>query len=214
MLYQNNITINPYKVPMKTHYLSFHVIRVTSKYFLDNLQVLIGDQEYRKIRDEKMKAYQGTWNRVNFAIKYMNLVNFQRKKQFYDDIKSMTVKIIQLILLENNEYEYTKEGLANRINKLFPGNYDAILFLLFRGRRGSFDQSCLSLLISEFIRIARSINQTELQWNNVNIDIDKTPTKLCNELYNQFISSPFEPSKIFAEEFVNIFSTETPIDIS
>lgn len=182
-------------------------VRIVSKYFMDNLKSLIGYAEYLKIREEKGSAYQGTWNRINFAIKYFNWIKKYDTQLWKEDMKSLTMKIIQLILLEKSQYEYTKEGLANWFEGFHPGHLNGVLWFLTRGKKGQYCEETLQILIHEFLRIAKTIPQEERIWQKVPIDVNKNSTMLPNEVFNEFIRSPETPTKTFDHEFRKICTT-------
>jgi len=124
----------------------FDKLRAISKFILDNLKSLTPD--YEKIRSSKQEAYQnGTDAMIQFTVLEdflgnLDLVNINTTKEWKDLWKSLTMKFCQLILLVDNQYEYTKEQLAIKTGKLFPEREnltDELLWFLFRGNKGRID---------------------------------------------------------------------------
>jgi len=124
----------------------FDKLRAISKFILDNLKNLTID--YEKIRSSKQEAYQnGTDSMIQFTVSEdflgnLDLVNINNTKEWKDLWKSLTMKFCQLILLVDDQYEYTKEQLAVKTAKLFPEREnltDELLWFLFRGNKGRID---------------------------------------------------------------------------
>jgi len=124
----------------------FDKLRAISKFILDNLKNLTPD--YEKIRSTKQEAYQnGTDAMIQVTVLEdflgnLDLVNINNTKEWKDLWKSLTMKFCQLILLVDNQYEYTKEQLAIKTGKLFPEREnltDELLWFLFRGNKGRID---------------------------------------------------------------------------
>lgn len=126
----------------------FDKLRAISKFILDNLKNLTPD--YEKIRSSKQEAYQnGTDAMIQFTVSEdflgnLDLVNINNTKEWKDLWKSLTMKFCQLILLVDDQYEYTKEQLAINTGKLFPEREnltDELLWFLFRGNKGRIDNT-------------------------------------------------------------------------
>ena len=60
------------------------------------------------------------------------------------------MKIIQLILLKDNIYEYTKDKMAI-LSEGYGFNSEHISYLLFRGKRGTFSESTFQQILSYYI---------------------------------------------------------------
>jgi len=180
-------------------------VRSASKFILDNLQDLIGKELYhRQFRAEKSTAYEGQWRRVHFAIKVIEHIQKFDTVLWYDAMKSLTMKIIQLVLLEKDIQEYTKSGLAKKFDGFFSGHQQGALWFLMRGKQGTYNADTLQLLKDEFVRIAGSIVTKDLQWQNVPMSVNPNPTKLSDNLYNEFTWSPLELTPQFESEFTNL----------
>lgn len=189
-------------------------IRETSKYFLDNFKFFVDRQVYEKYRKEKSKAYDGEWGRVMFAAKCINEITPQYSSppdkhilpKWFDVIKSMTIRFIQLILLENNIYEYSKDELAKHFSEIYQVKYLDIKWFLFRGRFGTYNEKVLELLVSEYSRICSSYKPDEYSWTTIDLDLNLNPTKMSEELYSEFILSPLKPT----DKFIQLFSLFCP----
>jgi hypothetical protein len=168
------------------------------------LKILIGKEEYQNIRDERRKAYQGQWNRVVFATKIFDKIKFIDSVEWIDTMKSLTMKIIQLILLEHDDMEYTKRQLAIKFDQLYNGEYDHIIWFLMRGKEGVFDSKCIELMNREFKRIVDDVVIETLDWKKLQLDTTKNPTLLPDILFQEFIKSPLKPTNVFETEFIRV----------
>ena len=174
-----------------------------AKYILDNLCTFIGDDEYMKERPNKIAAYAGKWNRVIYSLSILDKIIIT-PKNYNDCVKSLTMKIIQLILLEKGEFEYQKYGLARKFDNIFPGHYDHVIYLLMRCKDGSYNPNTCKLLLQEYHRIASSVNVEDPVWINLSLDITHNPTHLSDLIFNEFVKSPLVPTSIFISEFENV----------
>ena len=123
----------------------------TAKFILDHGRVLIGDTEYEKIHNEVKNSFSSE-SKLKLAKYMIKLIKLNKdSKDSKDKIKSLTMKIIQLIIAKrDDDYEYTKEGMALKFAKYYPEYYDGALWLLTRGSRGVYQEECLKILINEF----------------------------------------------------------------
>ena len=199
---------NPVNGPIEVNMIE--KILATSKFILDNLKILIGEKEYAVERENKILAYKGQWSRVDFVLSVLGKINYDNTPGYKNIMKSLVMKIIQLILLERKEYEYTKRGLAEKFNNIFPNNLDNALWFLFRGKEGTYSKECQQLLFNEFERIAMTISRENLIWHKLDLDINNNPTILPNELYHEFLKSPFECNDAFEIGFTH-FSPDKSI---
>lgn len=92
---------------------------------------MVGPKKYKIIRYESRKAYFDSMSRIIFEINILKKIIFSVDKnyKFRSGIKGLFMKIIQIILLEKYEYEYTNEGLAKKIDIIISGTYDSALYL-------------------------------------------------------------------------------------
>ena len=179
-------------------------ILIVSKFILDHLKVLIGKEEYQSIRSERRGAYQGQWNRVIFATKIIDRIKLINTDEWMDTMKSLTMKIIQLILLEHDELEYTKRKMAVKFDKIYKGQYEHILWFLLRGKEGIFNQKSIELMAREFKRIVDDVEIETIEWKPLTLNTMNNPTQLSDKLFQEFIKSPFDPSPLFVSEFIKV----------
>lgn len=90
---------------------------------------------------------------IEFSIKYFENKNFKNKKIEKDFLKKLVMKIIQLLLSYNNIYEYTKIGLAKKLeDKYNIENYEKnALYYLSRGNLGNENNNFIGSLFSYYI---------------------------------------------------------------
>jgi hypothetical protein len=91
-------------------------IKAATKFVLDYMEDLIGPEEYLVERDRRRAAYKSL-DRLPFALHLLEKIQRFDTPEWQSAIKSLTMKIIQLILLERNETEYTKPGLVAKASR-------------------------------------------------------------------------------------------------
>lgn len=179
-------------------------ILIVSKFILDHLKILIGNEEYQKNRMERRQAYQGQLNRVIFATQIVDKIKLINTNEWMDTMKSLTMKMIQLFLLEHNEIEYTKRQMAVKFDEIHKGQYDNVLWFLMRGNEGTYEPKSIELMANEFKRIVNDVEIEILEWKSLTLDTQKNPTLLSDLLFQEFIKSPYEPTSLFVTDFIKV----------
>ena len=177
-------------------------MRSVAKFILDNLELFLGKDQYLKERPNKKLYYAGGWTRVKYSIDISKKIKFIDTDDFKDFIKSLTMKIIQFILLNKEDEEYTKLGLVEKFAVDFPEKKNNILWLLTRGKMGSTEniQECINLLLSQYEKTAFE-NKDNYEWKRFDLDLNINPTLYTDELLKEFLKSPLEPTERFIEQY-------------
>ncbi len=175
-------------------------IRGFAKFFLDHMKDLVGKEQYDKLREHKRVVYAGGWSRIEFVMENLDKIKMLDKPSSKSALKSLTMKIIQIILQTHDEREFTKRGLAKKLDTHHPGTEQKALYHLYRRREGLFDPDFIPFLASEFCRIACE-NHRVLEWIDTDLPWDKNPTILPDHLIQEFIKSPLEPTPEFIKGF-------------
>lgn len=168
--------------------------KTIAKFYLDHLEDISID--YQLIRESKKRAYQTTYDMLEFSktvIGNIDICNLNDKKEWNDTMKSLTMKIIQLILLKNNIYEYTKEGMINQV-KIFGFNEDELTYLLFRGNKG-IKSNIFTRLHDEYVKIL------EEYLNNIDKNIHEILFCDINIHYKNNFKHFFDSPNIATEQF-------------
>jgi len=177
-------------------------VNATAKFILDNMKVLIGKPNFAKERATRRLVYSSTTERLNYAITISDKIMYANTPVWRSAIKSLTMKIIQLMLLDRKErVVYTKKELAAELDRMCPGTMEFAIWLLFRGSQGRFSEDCLKLLIIQFKDIATRNRRDDLEWVKLTMDITMNPTELPDHVIREFVMSPSEPTDKFIEEF-------------
>jgi hypothetical protein len=176
-------------------------INMISKYILNYMEILIGKDDYAIERKNKSDVYAGGWMRVEYSMNIMKKIKLFDNIQWKDAMKSLVMKLIQLILLDNSQTEYRKYDMAMKYDKLYPGQGVSVLWFLTRGTQGEQDMKCLDTLLSEYARICLE-EKNELEWKEFKINNSTNPTILPDTIMKEFFSSPIVPN----DEFKKIFS--------
>jgi hypothetical protein len=191
-------------------------IIATAKFILDYFEILVGKNIYIEERQNRKEAYTGSWTKITYVIdviKRSRLILYSESTEWLNAMKSLCMKIVQIILAENNECEYTKEGLIERFSEIYPNLRNGIEWCLFYGTRGSYNVETINLLFSEYCRIAEINEPIELEWQYV--DINLMPNQfgsLSSELIKEFLKSPLGPTREFEEgiKSLNTLSSLSP----
>lgn len=233
-----NILTSTYQYHEQKYQLDFNItfihstvidrIRAIAKFILDYLDEIVFN--YAEHREERRRVYmQGTENIIKHSVNLIrsfvldpHSLSERRQKKWFDFIKSITMKIIQLILLKDNIYEYTKDKMAI-LSEGYGFNSEHIQYFLFRGKRGTFSESTLQQILSCYIASVEEYFETN---DPITIRFPKESfenhTQMPPELFDEFIKSPnahtehFE--KLWAEyedrhEYQTLFEFDpTPIE--
>jgi hypothetical protein len=177
---------------------------VLAKYFLNFLEFLLPSR-YKELKDEKASAFQGKWNRLDFTLKYLTTITYLDTPSFKDIVKSLTMKILQFLLLEKGILCYTKEGLASYFDR------EPVLFLLTRGKMGTYNQQTLPYLCKKFVKHASKLEREVLVWKDLSMNLSN-PTLLSDSLYEDFLLHPEEPTAWFCQEFKQFGKIDNIVD--
>ena len=201
-------------------------LRGFSKYVMDNMKEMLGLDIYAKLRSTKANCYLNIQERNIFSIKVLRMVNWSSLFETIDGvslIKSMTMKICQLIMHNNNLFAHTKKEIAQIASTLIPISYNNLIFLLTRKTLGHLESSItvdnlftilidnVEQTINELINkyVWQSINANSYVDNSIGLDDGQ------KQMLEEFIKSPAEPNKnlitLLNEQLTKITATTTAI---
>lgn len=201
------------KYPCPIHSLievePFDKIRGLSKFILDNLYDLIDTSIYSKkeISSIRKQTYLSGSNQIiDFAKKITKYIELSKlgsditisTPNMLSILKSLVMKYIQLILLVEEEYSYSKMELAMHISKYIPDSTEYAKYFLFRGREGIFNKDFIPQLHNHFVRIVNNFLISPIVSNIVLTNI-RNVTNLDDRIFNQFIKSPINHTEEFEE---------------
>lgn len=121
-------------------------VRLFSKIVLDWMEKLLGKTRYKELRPIKAQVYTNLILRLDFSLQILREVNFVQLFQTNPNIiKSLGMKLSQIVLAHNDSLEYTKKNISTQVNKILPSiNYHGLLFILSRGKLGhQVDLACI-----------------------------------------------------------------------
>jgi hypothetical protein len=198
------------------------LLRALSKFITDNLEYLVIDYN-ETLRKSKMDAYKiGSDGIIKFVLEndmapLFNLSEITAKNPilWFDRMKSLVMKMIQFIIIENNESYYTKAELCECAENIREGFGQSAKWFLTRGKQGVYSPDLLPFLYSHFERYARKViteHEKMMTPICVKYDINTLPnaTKLPETLFRKFIISPYIPSFDFIEEWNRTYSSLSP----
>lgn len=179
-------------------------IMTIAKFILDYLESLLSVEKYSIERNNKKQVYKNQESRLKYARHIVSEIEVLDTCNFKDAFKSLTMKIIQLHLLQTNRYEYTKRKMAQIYANDHKLDVNTILWFLFRGNEGYYSYESMNNILNTFIEISDIFDENILQWNSINLNITNT-FKFENEIvFNEFVKSPLIATDLFCEEFESI----------
>lgn len=174
--------------------------RAIAKFYIDHLENI--SLNYESIRDRKKESYSSTFEMLEFSkeiVKYIDFDNLGNSALWFDDMKSLTVKLVQIILLKNRIYEYTKSEMANKISK-FGFEKEEVLWYLFRGKKGSRSRDCFENFHKSYVKILEDYFANISQYN-FKICLKDITTYSNHSKYNLFFDSPNCASDEFEDQW-------------
>lgn len=173
--------------------------------------------DYKNFRETKRRLFmEGNESMMRYSPRLLELIEYRDEKNSQDFFKSMTMKIIQLILLKDNIYMYTKEELIN-VSDIFSFDKENIRYFLTRGKQGTFNMDTFRMLYKNLISI---INEyfDNLNTRTIKIDSISNVTHLPNILFDEFIKSPNSHTDTFEKEYDKLLCKDInklfPIEIT
>lgn len=176
-------------------------VRIFSKIVLDWMEKLLGKIRYKELRPFKIQFYTNLISRLDFSLEILQEINFI--DLFYTNkniIKSLAMKLCQIILLYFDKLEFTKKNISEQISKILPtiATKDSILYVLSRGVLGKINepieiQQLFSVLINQYQIIIQEIKRN-LDFENVPVNLDLYMSNQTDHIINEFIKSPEKPT--------------------
>lgn len=209
-----------YPIPMMTFVEvdPFEKIEVICKFILDKLEFITID--YDAVRDRKTEVYkQFMEHKLLFCEEIVDqiqtnipLTNIQNRQKWHDTMKSLTMKIIQLVLLLDQKYQYTKMELVDSCGIYFPELVTAqsnALYFLFRGTKGGdCSGEFIKIIYNRYLKIVRDhLNEMNQHDMDIFMELDdiQNVTTLSNTLFTEFKRNPLTYSNEFMTEFVGTY---------
>lgn len=173
-------------------------LKAITKFIFDYIEYVCID--YKNFRETKRRLYmEGIDSMMKYIPNIINLIEFRMEKNSRDFFKSLTMKIIQLILLKDNIYMYTKEELIN-ISTEYNFDKENIRYFLTRGKEGIFNMDTFRKLYDTYISIMNEYFDT-LDIRTIKIDSIRNKTILSEILFDEFIKSPNSHTQTFEVEY-------------
>lgn len=153
------------------------------------------EEKKRPSKDERARAYISETQRRVSAIRILEKIAELKIDNpimnWRDEMKSLTMKIIQLCLLTNrHEVCYEKQQLAKLYGEMYPEckfAENACIWLLSRGRFGEYTHGILQHLVGEYIAIHNDLSTT---YNFKKLPLDGKCRSIDTKLYTEFKKNP------------------------
>lgn len=193
------------------------MLKVLSKFILDNLEYLVEDYTQssllgKSIHKEKMESYtEGNDSMVLYSfglLKHFHLTAPSNHAEKWTNVmKSLVMKMIQFRLLKNDEYCFTKKGLCDALDTIYPGRDNIgknAEWFLFRGKSGEFSDQLIPFLYTEYVSYGKQvIEDWERRMTPIVKQYDRSslvnPTQITDELFTEFVKSPYKYTDRFQE---------------
>lgn len=181
-------------------------LKAITKFIFDYIEDATTAEKYREFRETKRRLYmEGIDSMIKYVHILLDMINFNENKNNRDFFKSLTMKIIQLNLLQDNIYIYTKEELITS-SEAYGFDKENVRYFLTRGKNGNFDINTFRKLSESFVRIR------DEYYSNLNVQILQI-NSICNQtllsdtLFNEFIKSPNSHTNTFQIEYEKSYTT-------
>ncbi len=173
-------------------------IKALCKYVLDNMKKILGRNVYKETRLDRIAAYTSSLERleaINTLITEINITNLDKSI-----IKAITMKLIQIVLMDYDEFGYSKQILTDKIGNIYPQYKDVYWNMLTRGDKCiELFQEAYNVLVKKYLEIYTE-TKTQYTWKPMNINWKNNPTQLTNGMVENFLQSPIVPTKEFIDE--------------
>lgn len=216
-------------IPMSLDNLTI-LSRGVAKCFLDGLQWLVGTYRYKNetmeitYSDRKGEIYSAGGNTIVDGVMELyneihhwplpEMISSKDSYKWQSTMKSLVMKLIQMMLLEKLESEFNKMELPQRfiehIRSDEPEWENHLTWYLSRGNQGVYDPNhdALDWLMSQYERISKE-NVIIIDWTQLEFSIGN-PTTFSNEFWNLFIETPVNPPITTIEQFMTETEGITP----
>ena len=185
------------------HPVHVHMIdklRATSKYIADYLEYFIGKEEYVIERMARRASYATYWGRVEYPASVIHKIIYPDNISYshLSRLKALTMKFIQLFLLNRGECCYTKKELSIKAGELFPELEDAeeIAYSLLTRQIHAKALVLYGIMIENYKNIVEKVRD-EYDWISLDADLGINLPEIIPELLAEFIKSPDTPTERF-----------------
>ncbi len=180
---------------------------------LDRLKRFLGNSTYKKVREQKRNVYSdGGIARVEFTMELVPLFLMPHRDEvvpkWYDEMKSLIMKLVQLVLLEQGILEYDKTQLPIQAETI-GYNGDHIRWFLTRGNAGKFSYATFYELMWNYYRIVLD-NTHNIVWYDVDPP-SEYPRTLTPEFHAEFCTCMLDASDHAIDLFLK-FNKAVPTD--
>ena len=163
-----------------------------------------------EMKDFHVSSYKSDVNKIKNSIIILNKFLISEKiftTEIYDAMKSIIMKIIQLILLVKfNKVSYVKSEMSLLFDTYygFDNNQSCSNYFLTRGKLGSYSNDQLKKLIDEYIIISQLY--IDYKYIATEIPLNIHNFSLSHELLDLFLDDPI----IFNDKFVRLIENMIP----
>lgn len=178
------------------------ITRIVSLTLLNNLTFILPSYN-RKDKAFMTELYS---NKNKYIVEMLHKIIPIDTAEFRDNIKSLVMKICQVLLyFSAGEEAYNKIELAEKSAFHLNISGEGLLWFLFRGSKGVFDDSVMPGLANLYKIMLENIFQ--LNWEPFPLKLTNPISKLSESVYSLFLHSPTICSDEFADEYLKKYGT-------
>lgn len=196
--YKFHKQIDPCIVDKTIEIIKFDKIIATAKFILDNFDKFVDDKVYKVENRNRKIAYCGHWTKISYVIDLMQnnlMLKYSDSIDWLNRMKSLTMKIVQIILAEQDIYLYSKDELIDKMCELFGNElYNGLSYLLFYGTEGYYDQKVVDYLFNQFCSIAINYEPSEPEWQEIPVNFNGS-IPVNDIIVQEFFNSPMEQTQ-------------------
>lgn len=179
----------------------FDKLRGITSFTLKHIEQIIGKEDNKRIKTMKKNIFVSDSNvQFKFAISILEKLDVSICDKSV--LKSIVMKLCQIILLNDDVYAYTKKDIIDCM-LIYIDSVNVLWNLLTRDVHGKIStpeekQTIFFKIVSMYIDIYNTLT-VQQEWTKINIDFTQNPTQIADELIHEFISSPLIMSDKFRE---------------
>ena len=185
----------------------FDKIRGITSFVMKHIEDILKKTE-NDLQKEKKKMFVSDSNtQFNYVINILKKLNVEICEKSV--LKSIVMKLCQIILLNDEIYAYTKENIIENIFYQHNLSKNELWNMLTRDVHGDIKcnfkekQIIFNKLVEMYVNIFKILT-TQYKWNDININFEENPSELDDNLVIEFINSPIIMTEKFKELAKNI----------
>jgi hypothetical protein len=177
----------------------FDKIRGLTSFVMKHIESIL-DMEKNEREIKKKMFVSDSSTQFRYAIHILSRLKINSCDK--STLKSISMKICQIILLNDDIYAYTKQEIINNMIQYINGENE-LWNILTRDVHGKYSelfnkQNVFNSILKLYIDIFNDISKSDY-WTKIEIDFTTNPTQLPDDLIEEFFKSPLKPTDKFIQ---------------